>query len=162
MKIDFKTQTTTAVALFVFIDQITKYLARDVSVKILPFFSLESTLNTGSAFSLFAGVNFYPALISILSVMILLLLTYHKDHFHESNYLSMLFVFIFSGISGNLIDRIVFSGVRDFLSIKDLFIFNIADVYILIAVISFILHTIYHEYELIESKSLKREKTKKQ
>ena len=48
-------------------------------------------------------------------------------------------IFLFAGTLGNLIDRIVFWGVRDFISIGSFPVFNLADSFLTIAVILLIL-----------------------
>lgn len=84
------------------------------------------TKNTGIAFGLFSESLM---LISIFSVIFLLSIAIYL-YFRKLN-LKLWMIFIISGGIGNLIDRIFFQGVVDFIECrmlnKTLFIFNIAD-----------------------------------
>lgn len=57
-------------------------------------------------------------------------------HFYRKEYFSLLITtFLIAGTVGNLYDRIVYDGVRDFIVMFDWFVYNIADIYLSIAII---------------------------
>jgi len=111
--------------------------------------SIHFSKNFGSSFGIFSNVSFYSYFVTFLAIIVLITLIYYKKTFFKNKYLTYTFIFMFSGILGNTIDRILFGYVRDFISLKHLFIFNLADFYITLA---FILYLIY---EASENKSLK-------
>lgn len=118
-------------SLVIIADQITKHLVR-VYIKsyevlnILPFLRIVHIRNEGAAFGLFKGfgnINFI--IISIIAIIVVIYLLF-KDKRDRIN-LSL----ILGGATGNLIDRIIYGNVTDFI---DLYAgrfhwpaFNIAD-----------------------------------
>lgn len=107
----------------VLLDQISKILTKDVHYGIFNYVT-----NTGAAFSLFKGSNLILALIAI--VVIVVLFYFYKNY--PKLWLSL--GFILGGTIGNLIDRIVFGYVRDFIDLKYWPIFNVADSFNVIGV----------------------------
>lgn len=107
--------------------------------------SLNCVLNTGSAWNLFVNLQNYAILIGILGILIsIILIIKKKDIIKESNV--FVFIFIISGILGNSINRIFNLGVHDMISIYFLpffGIFNLADLYISIGIILFLINEFY-------------------
>ena len=129
------------------IDQISKYFVMtniklNKSIVIIPnFFKLTYTNNHGAAFSILEGNTILLIVVSIIA-LILIYLFLIKNH-----KLSSLEIFSYSlligGIIGNLIDRILYHYVIDFIHFE-IFnyhfpIFNIADVAIVIGIMIMIL-----------------------
>jgi lipoprotein signal peptidase len=52
-----------------------------------------------------------------------------------------------AGTLGNMYDRIVYDGVRDFLVMPDMFIFNVADVLLTVGMLFAIYHMFAHPQE---------------
>ena len=117
--------------LIVLADQVTKFLARVYigtfdTIKVLPFLQLVSVRNEGAAFGMFSGLGnpvFIVVSLVAITVVFFLLLTSKEDRWGLA--------LILGGAAGNLIDRIVFKKVTDFI---DLFAgrfhwpaFNVAD-----------------------------------
>ncbi len=135
---------------FLIIDQIVKIVLNNrmilnqTVIVIKNFFSITLVHNTGAAFSLFSGNRYLFIFIAIL--IILGLIFYIKG----LEYLDELDVFIYSmlfaGIFGNLVDRVVYGYVIDYLSFNFgnfLFpVFNFADICIVVAVFLYIARTI--------------------
>lgn len=138
----------------VFMDQITKFLAihelkgqGEVSVlgEVLCFRYLE---NTGAAFSLFDNSSAFMTIISILTFVVLGFFVYayikllKLDQFKAER---IAIIFLFGGAVGNLIDRVMYQFVVDFIYVKiiDFPTFNVADCYITCAVIYIIIRVIY-------------------
>ncbi len=122
------------------LDQLTKYLfygkaAKSIIGNLLWF---ESTLNKGVAFSIFSAENLQIVFIvfSVLASLVMLMLIISKA-FLKNKAEKALVGLILGGTIGNLIDRIVYKGVRDFIYLKfiDFAIFNVADICITISVI---------------------------
>lgn len=104
------------------------------------FFSITYAKNTGVAFSFLEGN--VPLIIIITSIIILLILKYIKET-NQNKYESICYGLIIGGAIGNLIDRIIYGYVIDFLDFN-LFgypfpIFNIADTAIVIGIFSLII-----------------------
>lgn len=132
----------------ILIDQLTKWLIQTHIpyggvVPIIPgFFSLVYVSNTGAAFSIFQGNNFFfiaLALVALLAVLFWLI----RDQFnpkkeHRMSVVTKIACSLFAaGIVGNLLDRVLKGSVVDFL---DFYIksytwpsFNVADSCICIA-----------------------------
>lgn len=120
------------VVLAVSIDQITKHLAnmflQSRYIPILDFFILTFATNRGIAFGLFAGVKEIVIYLSLVIVVAISLVpTFTKLKRSTEIFIS----FIVGGALGNLIDRIRFGYVIDFLTMKYWpTVFNIADMFI--------------------------------
>ena len=118
------------------IDQVLKLLVRSKielldEIEVIPsFFSIYHIENTGGAFSLFSGATI---VLIVLSVLVLAFLHYFvlTDEAMIKWRIFGLGIVI-GGILGNLVDRLLYGAVVDFLSF-DLFgygfpVFNIADI----------------------------------
>ena len=137
------------IILIIFIsDQATKYYIisyYDTNlniIKLSSFLNLDLIWNDGIAFGLlgFENAYIYNAITAIICLVILLIIYLM---FNENNKTSYYFSMIVGGAMGNLVDRIRYSSVPDFIDfhIKDIhwFIFNVADIFITIGVICLIL-----------------------
>lgn len=101
----------------VLLDQLTKYLVGveigpHESVQALPFLSLVNVKNTGAAFGLFGGLGngiFIAVSFTAIGFIIALLITGRES----APGLSL----ILSGAAGNLIDRLRYGYVRDFIDV---------------------------------------------
>ncbi|MGB9499984.1 MAG: signal peptidase II [Dissulfuribacterales bacterium] len=144
--------------LVVILDQITKWaVARSITlydvIELIPgFFNLIHIQNTGGAFGVFAGrQNSLQSLVFVLiSIAAMCLIVYlYKNTPEEYPILSFGFSLIFGGAMGNMIDRIRFGRVTDFI---DLYIgnlhwpaFNIADSAITVGMIIFGFYIIFRK-----------------
>ena len=128
------------------IDILTKQLVINLMIEnqsislIKDFFSLTYAKNTGVAFSFLEGN--VSLIIIITSIIILLILKYIKDTV-QNKYEIICYGLFIGGAIGNLIDRICYGYVIDFLDFN-LFgypfpIFNIADTAIVIGIFSLII-----------------------
>lgn len=128
------------------IDQITKYMVYGKSINIINnFFSIEYSINTGAAFSLFTGKTVFLIIISIIMLYYII-----KEFYIDKSNINLLSLcLIIAGTLGNLIDRIFKGYVVDFLSFK-IFgyyfpIFNCADVYIVCGAIILLIRMFFKE-----------------
>ncbi len=120
------------IALLIGLDQITKHFARhlEAPVNIFPGFQFRFAENPGIAFS-------WSVPLWILIPVILLVigfLSYQLIKKQLTKLEPISYVLILSGAVGNLIDRIVYTKVTDFISVGSFPIFNIADSLISIGV----------------------------
>ena len=99
--------------------------------------------NTGNSYGLFSGGGDFQKwiLISLSILIIIFLLSLIRN---ESTILSKLSIsFIIGGALGNVLDRFTYCAVVEFISLHargfSLYIFNIADIFIVLGVILFIL-----------------------
>lgn len=97
-------------------DRITKIIFIDKAVK-----------NYGAAFSLFQGLNIF---FIIVAAVVIGLIVYYNDVKNFNLALGM--GFVLGGALGNMIDRIFYNGVIDFIRIWIFPVFNLADVFNLI------------------------------
>lgn len=141
-----KVKLIVMVLIIFFIDRISKilivnhfnYLSEFVIIK--NFFSIIYAKNTGAAWSLFEGKQILLIIISVifLAFLICFILKEKLNKVETTSY-----YLIIGGILGNLYDRIIFNYVIDFLSFNifsyDFPIFNLADTFIVIGVITLII-----------------------
>ena len=132
-------------SVIVLIDQATKFLASHfisssgiTLIKKVLYFTYVK--NYGVAFNMLDNKRFIIILISI----ILLSLIYGYMKSIKNNKRNLLaFGFVYGGIIGNLIDRVILGYVRDFIDFKiinfDYPVFNVADSFIVIGVILIII-----------------------
>ena len=124
--------------LFLVIDQVTKHWVANSmnlyeSINVLPFFNITYVHNLGAAFSFLADQGgwqrwFFTAVASIASVVFIIWLAKTPK---EQPLLAIALACMLSGALGNLIDRVLFGYVIDFLEFYiDTFkwpVFNVAD-----------------------------------
>lgn len=131
------------------IDQISKIvldklLVLGKSIKIFDkFLYITKVYNDGVSFSLFTGKRF---VIIICSLLILIFLIFYMKKFKSCKRNIIAFSLIYGGLLGNLIDRIIYGYVIDFIDFYifnyNYPIFNIADACICIGVF-ILLYSIY-------------------
>lgn len=125
-------------AVVIMLDQATKYLAGSlldygVPVPVLPFFNLTLAHNPGAAFSFLAGASGWQRwfFIGIALVVSVFIVGWVKRLSPRENWLAAALALILGGAIGNVIDRVMYGYVVDFI---DLYYgawhwpaFNIAD-----------------------------------
>ena len=115
-----------------FADQISKYLLRDASLLVIPgILKLAGTKNTGLAFGFLSGkIWLLPLLTGLMTIVLFIYIIKSKPH----GFLAVGLALILGGAMGNLIDRLLYGYVIDFIEV--LFVrfavFNIADMAITI------------------------------
>lgn len=131
----------------IILDQFTKYMVathipKYYSIKVIDnFFHLTHIRNSGVAFGMFAGhASQYKTLFFVIvsSIAIVAVLTFFRNTPNDRKMVQFGLILIFSGAVGNMIDRILYREVIDFLDFfyKDHHwpAFNIADSCITIGV----------------------------
>lgn len=128
---------------FVLIDQLSKWFIIekidldniDIYDVYSPFLTLKMGWNTGINFGLFSGSHDYMRWILVLiSIAICLFLLFWARNL-KGNVVPILIGLVIGGAIGNVIDRIRFGAVVDFLNmsccgIQNPYIFNLADIFV--------------------------------
>ncbi len=121
----YKNSSIFAIIVFIFLDQLTKYIVRA--------FRGFYICNKGIAF----GINL-PNWLLIFSVAVILcfigLLILNSEFKTLDKISNFPLILIFSGAISNLIDRLYFGCVIDFINLKVWPIFNLADIFICVGV----------------------------
>jgi len=148
----------TCIYLFAFVlllvDQISKFVIVQVldfqeSISIIPsFFDLYYVQNEGGAWGLFSSATW---LITFVSFVFLLLFHQYLSHKRSIDRLSFFaYSLLLGGILGNLLDRVIYQYVIDFLSFHfgsyAFPVFNLADIFIVMGMILLIIHILKEEY----------------
>ena len=138
---------------FVVVDQVIKFflsnrlMVNQTIILIRNSLSITLTHNTGAAFSLFSGSKYF--LIGIGILVFIGLIIYYNSIKDVDDLDAFIFSLLFGGIVGNLIDRIIYGYVIDYVSLTFggyyFPIFNFADVCIVFAVVLIICRMIKDE-----------------
>ncbi len=155
-------------SIFLIIDQISKiivanYITLNSEIKVIKnFFYLTLCHNEGAAWGMFSNARF----IIIIGTIAAIILIYHYIYiFKENTRNTFAFGLLMGGLAGNLIDRLIFGYVRDFLDFYifkyDYPVFNIADMFIVIGVFLLIISIIKGD-DKNEDNSRKRRRKNRQ
>ena len=110
------------------------------SIEIIPgFFSLTHIHNYGAAFGLFQNST---QLLTWFSIIIIGAVLYLYDEIPKEKTVQIFVALVLGGTLGNLIDRIRFGYVVDFINFKIWPAFNLADSAITIGIIGLIIYSI--------------------
>ena len=115
------------VVLLAFVDQSSKFIIFSNNIgRCLSFFCIKTAINRGIAFGLFSMSG-----VVLVATLIISLLVIGVSLFYviKNKALRLALVFIVSGTAGNLIDRLLFRYVRDFIAIGSFPAFNLADIF---------------------------------
>jgi signal peptidase II len=144
--------------LLVAVDQITKYLAVSYLKDGQPFviwkdvFQLEYLENRGAAFGIFQNQQWFFYIGTILVIFFVIRFYLQIPVTNRFLWLRACMILLLAGAIGNLIDRVRYQYVVDFLYFKwiDFPVFNVADCYVVVACIGFLLLMVcfYQEEEL--------------
>ena len=108
------------------------------------FFSIRLAHNTGAAFSILSNSRILLIVIGILAIIGLIFYIKSLDVIDDID--TFVYALLFGGIVGNLIDRIIYGYVIDYISFKFgsyyFPIFNFADICIVLAVTIILIRTI--------------------
>ncbi len=120
-----------AAALVFIADRLTKYvivnsLSAAESIRVIPgIFHVTLVLNNGAAFGIFRNMGVAFILMTFVAVVLILLYVLRSKAMSAP--LAAAFGLILGGALGNLVDRIKFGYVIDFLDFRVWPVFNIAD-----------------------------------
>jgi len=117
------------------------------------FFSITKVYNTGASWSILSGYRF---VLVIIAILMLALLVYYQTKFILNKRNIMALGLLYGGIIGNLIDRIAYGYVIDFLDFNifgyDFPVFNVADICIVLGIFLLII-AIYKKEDINEDSS---------
>lgn len=135
--------------IFLIIDIISKLVVSnlmdvyDSIVIIKNFFYITYVRNTGAAWSIFEGEILGLVIVSL--IIISFIIYYISKQKNKTRLEKISYSLILGGAFGNLLDRIVYGYVVDFLDFNifgyDYPIFNLADSFIFVGVVMLIIHT---------------------
>jgi len=136
--------------ILVLIDQIIKILVSNMieSIVIIKnFFNLTYVKNTGAAFSILENNTIFLIMITFISLFLIYKFLLKNKKFNKLEII--IYSLLIGGIIGNLIDRIVYGYVIDYLEFiilnRHMPIFNFADICIVIGTFLFLFITIKEE-----------------
>ena len=131
------------------VEQLTKIVINLTQASFdIHIFAINLVQNTGAIWGFFKDSNMTFIWISIIVIGVLI---YFNDQVPTKGW--VFYLMIFTGIVGNLMDRIFLGHVTDFLDFKIWPVFNFADAYISIGVIGLIIVFMWKEYQLKSSNS---------
>ena len=118
-----------------------KYFSSNPNIIIIPgLLELTYFENSGASFGIFADKTIYLTIFS--AVFVVLIMIYDLFFKDDSKLYKWAYSLIVAGAIGNLVDRICFSFVRDFISMFSWYVCNIADILIFFGVILYIVFAI--------------------
>ena len=124
------------IGLTVAVDQVAKIVAErtlpfEQPIDLLPILSLYRVYNPGIAFSLLSGFGDFGLILLTLAITVAVLVFWQRSE-EGGRWAAIGYALIIGGALGNLIDRIAYGHVVDFLYLhlgdRSLFVFNLADV----------------------------------
>ena len=144
------------ISVFAFsLDRLTKFLFVE---NVLPeikvwenILSFQLHINKGVAFGFTMDSIFYYILVCLIFIILVYLLV---DSYKRGNqFLLVCLFFVLIGASSNLIDRWRWQGVVDFINVEFWSVFNLADCYIVLAVIFWLVYLFKHDRKKISKAS---------
>ena len=107
------------------------------------FFNITYVRNAGAAWSILSGKTWLLIIVSLIIISLIVFYIYKNKP--KSNIEKISYSMILGGAIGNLLDRIIYGYVVDFLDFNifgyDYPIFNLADSFILVGVILLVIYT---------------------
>ena len=147
--------------LILLLDQTSKFYIiyylnqNDIEIYLTSFLNLQLIWNNGIAFGLLSfDNNFYYNLITFVIVIVIMILLFYIKKLDTSSYFYSMIV---GGATGNLIDRIRYSSVPDFIDFHlynfHWFVFNIADIFVSLGVFCLIIAEIFFNKNKLNEKN---------
>ena len=118
----------------------------DEIILIPNLFSIYYVENSGAAFSILQNKTIFLIIVSLFCLVFLDRMIVSSNSKLENISISL----IIGGLFGNLVDRMLYSRVIDYISIMEFPVFNLADSFIVIGVIIFIYYNIIKKDDVKE------------
>ncbi|MBQ5317665.1 MAG: signal peptidase II [Oscillospiraceae bacterium] len=154
--------------ILVVIDQLIKIWASNVlkPVKVMDFIhfgkldimDLHYVQNEGAAFSSFSGARWF--LVGLVIVMLIGLTVFVVKYKYKCPFFLISAVMVMAGGIGNLIDRVRFGYVIDYLDVKlfNFAVFNFADICVVLGAIFLLIFLFWIEPKIVEKEKAEEEK----
>lgn len=127
------------IAAIVFVsDFLTKYLIRLQGIKTEGLIAITPVTNKGSLFSLFSNygsINIIFIIVSIIAITLITILLKNDTGLKSQKTIVIGMGLIIGGVLGNLLDRILYGAVFDWINLHFWPVFNVADSGIVVGVI---------------------------
>jgi len=118
------------------------------AIRIFGVIEILPSVNTGAAFSVLNGKN--TLLILVSGILLILLALYAEKHLQMTRFGKISTMFLIGGGIGNLLDRLLYGGVTDYIRILlfDFPVFNIADIAVVCSAFSLIILLLTNRLEV--------------
>lgn len=126
-------------SLIIFIDQLSKYIIRNMLLEgesidlITNLLSLRYLKNRGAAFGILKGQRYFFIIVTFLFFIFLLYI--YINELKKNRITDITIIFLVGGSISNLIDRIFFTYVTDFIALHNFPVINFADIFISLGVV---------------------------
>jgi len=164
-KIIYYALPVVVLAILIALDQISKMYFKNLYTEkgstdfIKGFIGFTYTVNTGAAWSFLSGVSWAQTFFKVLTCVALCIFGFLYYYAVKKNYkwLTYTIVLIVGGAIGNFIDRLLFNGVTDFIVLEfmEFPVFNLADSFLSVGVVMFVVHYLFLDGDAIFRKSTK-------
>ncbi len=147
------------------LDQFTKYLAiiklkGQAAIQLIPeVLELQYLENRGSAFGMLQNQKIFLLFVGVIFMAVMIFFLVKMPVEKKFYFAHVVFTFVIAGGIGNMVDRVRFDFVVDFISfvLIDFPIFNVADIYIVLGTITlFILFMFVYKEKDLEFLSFKQ------
>jgi signal peptidase II len=108
-------------------------LYSSIIILIADIFSLRYLKNRGAAFGILEGQRYLFIIITFIFLFFIIYLYINELQKNKLTYITM--IFLIGGSTANLIDRILFTYVTDFIAVYNFPVINFADIFIFIGVV---------------------------
>ncbi|MCR5656386.1 MAG: signal peptidase II [Butyrivibrio sp.] len=144
-----------AIALLIVLDQVTKFMAvkylqdKDSIVLIPGVLELTFLKNRGAAFGILQDQKVFFVMVAVMIMVVIAYVLFQLPMTKKYTIMQVILIMIASGAAGNMIDRIRNDYVVDFISfvLINFPIFNVADIYVTVSTILFILLFLFYYKE---------------
>lgn len=143
----YRSMYVAIIVLVIALDQLTKLAVKDAlfphesKVLIPDILSLAYVTNTGAIFGVLRGMN---ALLIAVGIGVVIILSYYI-YINQKEMSSYFFALVIGGALSNIIDRIAYGWVIDFIDFHFWPAFNIADTAITTGIIAFIIYSLKND-----------------
>ena len=143
------------IAVFIFLDQFTKFLACKYlegkpAIEIISgVLELRFLRNNGAAFGMLQNQKVFFVFVAVLILFVIAYVLFRLPDDKKFNVMHILLALLASGAAGNLIDRVRHDYVVDFIYfvLINFPIFNVADIYVTVSTFLFVILFIFYYKE---------------
>jgi len=129
------------------IDIITKHIFITERYFTGSYVYIRGMFSFGSIIGNVSEIPMYPTIVFYLSMLFIVVMVANREFFLRNKYLVWTYILMIVGVLGNAYDRFILGAVRNFIGIGsgyDLFVFNVADVYIVTGLVFYSLFYFLH------------------